>query len=47
MRDVMRYAGPRSMLHGHAVDGIRHLIEGRRHKAALRKAGKDADTGRQ
>ncbi|MDO9557689.1 MAG: nitrous oxide-stimulated promoter family protein [Coriobacteriia bacterium] len=32
MRDVMRYAGPRSMLHGHAIDGIRHLIEGRKHK---------------
>ena len=38
MRDVMRYAGPRSMLHGHAVDGIRHLMEGRRHKAAAKRA---------
>lgn len=43
MREVMRYAGPRSMLHGHAVEGIRHLIEGRRHKAAerARAAGSD------
>jgi hypothetical protein len=37
MRDMMRYAGPRSMLHGHAVDGLRHFIEGRRHKAAMRR----------
>jgi hypothetical protein len=32
MRDVMRYAGPRSMFHGHAIDGIRHLVEGRKAK---------------
>ena len=36
MRDVMRYAGPRSVLHGHAIDGVRHLIEGRKHAAAMR-----------
>jgi hypothetical protein len=30
MREVMRYSGPRSLLHGHAVDGLKHLIEGRR-----------------
>ncbi len=30
MREVMRYAGPRSMWHGHAIDGVRHLLEGRR-----------------
>jgi hypothetical protein len=30
MREVMRYAGPRSMLHGHAIDGVRHLFAGRR-----------------
>jgi hypothetical protein len=34
MREVMRYAGPRSLLHGHAIDGVRHLIEGRRTRAA-------------
>lgn len=37
MRDVMRYAGPRSMLHGHAVDGVRHMIEGRKHAAEVRR----------
>jgi hypothetical protein len=34
MREVMRYAGPRSVLHGHAVDGIRHVIDGRKAKKA-------------
>ena len=38
MRDVMRYAGPRSMWHGHAIDGIKHLIEGRRHKAMMEES---------
>ncbi len=32
MRDVMRYAGPRSMWHGHAIEGVKHLIEGKKHK---------------
>ena len=35
MRAVMRYAGPRWMLHGHAIDGLKHLLEVRR----TRKAG--------
>ena len=30
MRDVMRYSGPRSVTRGHAIDSVRHLIEGRR-----------------
>jgi len=38
MREVMRYAGPRSMLHGHAIDGIKHLIEGRKAKKEMRGA---------
>jgi hypothetical protein len=38
MRDVMRYSGPRSMLHGYAVQGIRHLIENRK---ARKAAGAD------
>lgn len=36
MRDVMRYAGPRSMLRGHAIDSVKHFIEGRRHARAAR-----------
>lgn len=34
MRDVMRYAGPRSMLHGYAIEGIQHLLAGRAAKKA-------------
>jgi hypothetical protein len=44
MRDVMRYAGPRSMWHGHAVDGIKHLIEGRRHRAAAERTARRAES---
>jgi hypothetical protein len=40
VQEVMRYAGPRSMLHGHAVDGMRHLLEGR----AAKRAAKARDT---
>ncbi len=45
MREVMRYAGPRSMLHGHAVDGVRHMIEGRKHAAEMRRREAGADRG--
>jgi len=38
MREVMRYAGPRSLLHGHAIDGVKHLIEGRRARTAAARA---------
>jgi hypothetical protein len=38
MREVMRYAGPRSLLSGHAVDGIRHVIEARRARNASARA---------
>ena len=44
MREVMRYAGPRSLLHGHAVDGIKHVIEGRKaKKAAAERAATTPD----
>ena len=29
MREVMRYAGPRSIFHGYAIQGVRHLIQSR------------------
>lgn len=35
MRDVMRYAGPRSLLSGHALEGIRHVIEARKRRKEL------------
>jgi hypothetical protein len=41
-RQMMRYSGPRSVLRGHAIDAIRHALEARAHRAALRRA---ASTG--
>ena len=39
-RRMMRHSGPRSVLHGHAIDGIRHALEARRYRKALaRSAG--------
>jgi hypothetical protein len=32
MREIMRYSGPRSVVRGHAIDSVRHLMEGRRAK---------------
>lgn len=37
MRDVMRFAGPRSWRHGHAIDGIKHVIDGRRYRRRLER----------
>jgi hypothetical protein len=43
MREVMRYAGRRVLSHGHPVDGVRHVIAMRRHKAKMaRRAARDA-----
>lgn len=33
-RQMMRFAGPRSMLHGHAIDGIKHALEARKYRNA-------------
>ena len=38
MRAVMRYAGPRSFLHGHPVEGVRHALAMRRHRTKVREA---------
>ena len=43
MRNVMRYAGPRSILHGHAIDGVKHLLEGRKAAAAARATAETSD----
>ncbi|HEX9093029.1 MAG TPA: nitrous oxide-stimulated promoter family protein [Coriobacteriia bacterium] len=38
-RTMMRYSGPRSVLHGHAIDGIKHALEARRYRTeTVRKA---------
>jgi hypothetical protein len=47
MREVMRYAGPRSILHGHAIDGVKHLIEGRRARAAAARADAAGSTDKE
>ena len=31
-REMMRYSGPRSWRKGHAIDGIKHALEGRRYR---------------
>ena len=44
-RTMMRHSGPRSVLHGHALDGIRHALEARRYRRqAARTARADAQT---
>ena len=35
-QEMMRYSGPRSWRKGHAIDGIKHVIEARRWKRANR-----------
>ena len=37
MREVMRYAGPRSWRHGHAIDGVKHVIDGKRFKREMER----------
>lgn len=38
-RQMMRFSGPRSMFHGHAIDGIKHALETRKwKKGRLRSA---------
>lgn len=37
-RQMMRYSGPRSVFRGHAIDGLRHLVQ-------LRRARRDAKEG--
>lgn len=31
-REMMRYVGPKSWRKGHAIDGIKHLLDGRKHR---------------
>ena len=39
IREVMRYSGPRMMLH-HPAMAVRHVIETKKEKARLEKAGR-------
>ena len=38
-QEMMRFSGPRSWSRGHALDGIRHLIEGRKYRKAAARSG--------
>ena len=42
-REMMRYSGPRSWNKGHAIDGIRHVLEVRKFKRAARAAARGKD----
>jgi hypothetical protein len=35
---MMRYSGPRSWTRGYAIDGIKHVLEGRRARRAVENA---------
>jgi len=37
-RTMMRFSGPRSVWHGYAIAGIRHALEGRKHRKQARHA---------
>lgn len=37
-REMMRYSGPKSWRKGHAIDGVRHMLETRKYKAAKRRS---------
>jgi len=41
-RQMMRYAGPRSMWHGYAIPGIKHALEARKWRKTM--AAKAAET---
>lgn len=36
-REMMRFSGPRSWMRGHAIDGIRHVVAGRRARREHRR----------
>ena len=44
-REMMRYSGPKSWRKGHAIDGIKHVLESRKFKRELerRAAGRTPD----
>jgi hypothetical protein len=36
-RSMMRYSGPRSWSRGHAIDGIKHVFEARKHRKQMER----------
>lgn len=41
-RQMMRFAGPRSMVHGYAIPGIKHALEARKWKREMARRAADA-----
>jgi hypothetical protein len=41
-RQMMRYSGPKSWRKGHAIDGIKHVLEGRKHRKLAEAKAKTA-----
>lgn len=41
-QEMMRYSGPRSWTKGHAVDGVRHMIEGRKWRKEMKRKQAEA-----
>jgi len=37
VREVMKYAGPRSWRHGYAIEGMKHVIEGKRYRREMER----------
>ena len=42
-REMMRYAGPKSWRKGHAIDGIKHVLEARKCKREMERAGRRSE----
>ncbi|MBI5231864.1 MAG: nitrous oxide-stimulated promoter family protein [Coriobacteriales bacterium] len=36
-QEMMRFSGPRSMTKGHFIDGVKHMIESRKHARAAKR----------
>lgn len=42
-REMMRYSGPKSWRKGHAIDGVKHALEGRRYRRAIQDVSHPED----
>jgi len=42
-REMMRYSGPKSWRKGHAIDGIKHMLEARKYKSRVHEAAVRGD----
>ena len=40
---MMRYSGPKSWRKGHAIDGIKHVLEGRKYKKQAEARAREAE----